>query len=139
MRWARSEPSAASQHPVGDGAYSAFASFSFHPVKTLATGEGGMLTTNDAGLAARARSLRGHGMVRPPGSDPWWYEMPEIGFNYRLPDVLCALGISQLAKLDRFVARRRALTARYAERLARCRRACAWRPALTIPTPPCTC
>lgn len=105
-------------HPVGDGAYSAFASFSFHPVKTLATGEGGMLTTNDAGLAARARSLRGHGMVRPPGADPWWYEMPEIGFNYRLPDVLCALGLSQLAKLDRFVARRRALTARYAARLA---------------------
>ncbi len=106
------------EHRVGDGAYSAFASFSFHPVKTLATGEGGMLTTNDAALAARARSLRGHGMVRPPGSDPWWYEMPEIGFNYRIPDVLCALGLSQLAKLDRFVARRQALTARYADRLA---------------------
>jgi UDP-4-amino-4,6-dideoxy-N-acetyl-beta-L-altrosamine transaminase len=105
-------------HPVGDGAYCAFASFSFHPVKTLATGEGGMLTTNDAALAARARSLRGHGMVRPPGADPWWYEMPEIGFNYRIPDVLCALGLSQLAKLDRFVARRRALTALYTERLA---------------------
>ncbi|PTS91429.1 MULTISPECIES: UDP-4-amino-4,6-dideoxy-N-acetyl-beta-L-altrosamine transaminase [unclassified Caulobacter] len=105
-------------HPVGDGAYSAFASFSFHPVKTLATGEGGMLTTNDAGLAARARSLRGHGMVRPVGADPWWYEMPELGFNYRIPDVLCALGLSQLAKLDRFVARRRALTALYAEQLA---------------------
>jgi UDP-4-amino-4,6-dideoxy-N-acetyl-beta-L-altrosamine transaminase len=106
------------EHPVGDGAYSAFASFSFHPVKTLATGEGGMLTTNDADLAARARNFRGHGMVRPPGSDPWWYEMPELGFNFRIPDVLCALGISQLAKLDRFVARRRALTARYVERLA---------------------
>jgi len=105
-------------HPVGDGAYSAFASFSFHPVKTLATGEGGMLTTNDAALAARARSLRGHGMVRPDGADPWWYEMPELGFNYRIPDVLCALGLSQLAKLDRFVARRRALTALYAEQLA---------------------
>ena len=105
-------------HRVGDGAYSAFASFSFHPVKTLATGEGGMLTTNDAALAARARSLRSHGMVRPPGSDPWWYEMPEIGFNYRIPDVLCALGLSQLAKLDRFVARRRALTALYVEQLA---------------------
>jgi UDP-4-amino-4,6-dideoxy-N-acetyl-beta-L-altrosamine transaminase len=105
-------------HPVGDGAYSAFASFSFHPVKTLATGEGGMLTTNDAALAARARSLRSHGMVRPAGAEPWVYEMPELGFNYRIPDVLCALGISQLAKLDRFVARRRELTALYAERLA---------------------
>lgn len=105
-------------HPVGDGAYSAFASFSFHPVKTLATGEGGMLTTNDAALAARARSLRGHGMVRPAGAEPWVYEMPELGFNYRIPDVLCALGISQLAKLDRFAERRRALAARYAELLA---------------------
>jgi dTDP-4-amino-4,6-dideoxygalactose transaminase len=105
-------------HPVGDGAYSSFASFSFHPVKTLATGEGGMLTTNDATLAARARSLRGHGMVRPAGAEPWVYEMPELGFNYRIPDVLCALGISQLAKLDRFVARRKALTALYVDKLA---------------------
>lgn len=105
-------------HPVGDGAYSSFASFSFHPVKTLATGEGGMLTTNDAALAARARSLRSHGMVRPAGAEPWVYEMPELGFNYRIPDVLCALGISQLAKLDRFVARRKALTALYVDRLA---------------------
>lgn len=105
-------------HPVGDCAYSSFASFSFHPVKTLATGEGGMLTTNDAALAAKARLLRSHGMVREPGGDPWWYEMPELGFNYRIPDVLCALGLSQLAKLDRFVARRRALTALYATLLA---------------------
>jgi UDP-4-amino-4,6-dideoxy-N-acetyl-beta-L-altrosamine transaminase len=110
-------------HPVGDGAYSSFASFSFHPVKTLATGEGGMLTTNDAELAARARLLRSHGMVRPAGGEPWWYEMPELGFNYRIPDILCALGLSQLAKLDRFVARRRALTALYAKLLAeRCPR-----------------
>jgi UDP-4-amino-4,6-dideoxy-N-acetyl-beta-L-altrosamine transaminase len=118
------------QHPVGDGAYSAFASFSFHPVKTLATGEGGMLTTNDAALAARARSLRGHGMARPAGADPWWYEMGELGFNYRIPDVLCALGLSQLAKLDRFVARRRALAALYAERLA------ALAPIVTLATSP---
>ena len=110
-------------HPVGDGAYSSFASFSFHPVKTLATGEGGMLTTNDAGLAAKVRLLRSHGMVREPGGDPWWYEMPELGFNYRIPDILCALGLSQLAKLDRFVARRRELTALYGLRLAeRCPR-----------------
>lgn len=104
-------------HPVGDGAYSSFASFSFHPVKTLATGEGGMLTTNDKALAERARLLRSHGMVRPAGGDPWWYEMSELGFNYRIPDVLCALGLSQLNKLDRFVARRRELTALYARLL----------------------
>jgi UDP-4-amino-4,6-dideoxy-N-acetyl-beta-L-altrosamine transaminase len=105
-------------HPVGDCAFSSFASFSFHPVKTLATGEGGMLTTNDPALAAKARLLRSHGMIREPGGDPWWYEMPELGFNYRIPDVLCALGLSQLSKLDRFVARRRELTALYAKRLA---------------------
>jgi UDP-4-amino-4,6-dideoxy-N-acetyl-beta-L-altrosamine transaminase len=98
---------------VGDCRHSAMATFSFHPVKTIATGEGGMVTTNDDRLAERLRRLRTHGMVRPEGADPWWYEMPEVGFNYRLPDILCALGLSQLAKLDRFVARRRELTARY--------------------------
>lgn len=103
---------------VGDARHSAMATFSFHPVKTIATGEGGMVTTNDPALAERLRRLRSHGMVRPPGADPWWYEMTEPGFNYRLPDLLCALGLSQLAKLDRFSARRRALTAAYAEALA---------------------
>lgn len=98
---------------VGDCAHSAMATFSFHPVKTIATGEGGMVTTNDARLAERLRRLRSHGMIRPQDGDPWWYEMPEIGFNYRLPDILCALGISQLAKLDAFAARRRILAARY--------------------------
>jgi UDP-4-amino-4,6-dideoxy-N-acetyl-beta-L-altrosamine transaminase len=104
--------------PVGSCAHSAMATFSFHPVKTIATGEGGMVATNDAGLAARLKTLRSHGMLRPEGCDPWWYEMPEPGFNYRLPDILCALGLSQLAKLGRFAARRRALAARYRERLA---------------------
>ncbi len=103
---------------VGDACHSAMATFSFHPVKTIATGEGGMVTTNDAGLAERLRSLRSHGMVRPPGAEPWWYEMAEPGFNYRLRDILCALGLSQLRKLDRFAARRRALAARYAQHLA---------------------
>lgn len=102
---------------VGDCAHSAMATFSFHPVKTIATGEGGMVTTNDDRLAERLRRLRSHGMIRPAGADPWWYEMPEIGFNYRLPDILCALGISQLAKLEAFAARRRALAARYAAAL----------------------
>jgi UDP-4-amino-4,6-dideoxy-N-acetyl-beta-L-altrosamine transaminase len=98
---------------VGDVRHSAMATFSFHPVKTIATGEGGMATTNDPALAERLRTLRSHGMVRPQGAEPWWYEMPEIGFNYRLPDVLCALGLSQLAKLDRFAARRRDLAQAY--------------------------
>jgi dTDP-4-amino-4,6-dideoxygalactose transaminase len=103
---------------IGDVRHSAMATFSFHPVKTIATGEGGMVTTNNPALAERLRRLRSHGMVRPEGADPWWYEMPEPGFNYRLPDILCALGLSQLKKLDRFAARRRALAASYAEALA---------------------
>ena len=98
---------------VGDGRWGDLAVFSFHPVKTLTTAEGGMITTGDARLAERLRTFRSHGMIRPPGADPWWYEMPELGFNYRLPDVLCALGLSQLAKLPRFAERRRGLTARY--------------------------
>ena len=98
---------------VGDVRHSAMATFSFHPVKTIATGEGGMVTTNDPVLADRLRLLRSHGMVRPQDADPWWYEMPEPGFNYRLPDILCALGLSQLAKLDRFAARRRVLAKAY--------------------------
>jgi UDP-4-amino-4,6-dideoxy-N-acetyl-beta-L-altrosamine transaminase len=103
---------------VGDARHSAMATFSFHPVKTIATGEGGMVTTNDDALADRLRILRSHGMVRPTGGEPWWYEMPEPGFNYRLPDILCALGLSQLGKLPRFVARRQALAAAYEAALA---------------------
>lgn len=103
---------------VGDVRHSAMATFSFHPVKTIATGEGGMVTTNDPRLAERLRVLRSHGMLRPEGADPWWYEMPEPGFNYRLPDILCALGLSQLKKLPRFAARRRALARLYREALA---------------------
>jgi UDP-4-amino-4,6-dideoxy-N-acetyl-beta-L-altrosamine transaminase len=109
---------------AGDARHSAMATFSFHPVKTIATGEGGMVTTNDAALAQRLKVMRSHGMVRPPNSadggsaDPWVYEMPEPGFNYRLPDILCALGLSQLAKLPRFAARRRALAKAYEAALA---------------------
>jgi dTDP-4-amino-4,6-dideoxygalactose transaminase len=94
------------------------ATFSFHPVKTIATAEGGMVTTNDPALVERIRTFRSHGMTRSEGAEPWAYEMAEPGFNYRLPDVLCALGLSQLAKLDRFVARRRALARAYTEVLA---------------------
>jgi dTDP-4-amino-4,6-dideoxygalactose transaminase len=103
---------------VGDGRWSDMAVFSFHPVKTLTTGEGGMVTTEDPLLAERLRTLRSHGMLRPAGADPWWYEMPQIGFNYRLPDILCALGLSQLNKLPRFVERRRELARHYEAALA---------------------
>ncbi|MDP2214528.1 UDP-4-amino-4,6-dideoxy-N-acetyl-beta-L-altrosamine transaminase [Phenylobacterium sp.] len=99
---------------VGSGRWSSAATFSFHPVKTIATGEGGMVATPDADVAERLRRLRSHGMVRPADADPWWYEMAEPGFNYRLPDILCALGQSQLSKLPRFASARQALAARYA-------------------------
>jgi UDP-4-amino-4,6-dideoxy-N-acetyl-beta-L-altrosamine transaminase len=112
---------------VGDGRHSPMACFSFHPVKTMTTAEGGMVTTNDPVLARRMTLLRSHGITRDVAeftapelsldasgaANPWSYEMQALGFNYRLPDLLCALGLSQLAKLDRFVEQRRALTARY--------------------------
>jgi dTDP-4-amino-4,6-dideoxygalactose transaminase len=103
---------------AGDGRWGDLAVFSFHPVKTLTTGEGGMVTTPDPLIARRLRLMRSHGMVRPEGADPWWYEMDEPGFNYRLPDLNCALGLSQLAKLPRFAERRRALARRYESALA---------------------
>lgn len=116
---------------VGAVPASRAAAFSTHAVKGVTTAEGGVTTTQDAALAERMRSLRSHGMTRQPEAfrnvdlafsdgvaNPWYYEMPEVGWNYRLPDVLCALGISQLAKFDRFIARRRALAARYEELLA---------------------
>jgi UDP-4-amino-4,6-dideoxy-N-acetyl-beta-L-altrosamine transaminase len=117
---------------VGSCADATMATFSFHPVKTVAMGEGGAITTNDGTIARRLRSLRSHGMVREPAAfqtreqafaadgapNPWYYEMPEPGFNYRASDIHCALGLSQLRKLDRFVASRRALAAAYDQALA---------------------
>tara|TARA_Y100001934_G_scaffold267468_1_gene348209 strand:- start:153 stop:1373 length:1221 start_codon:yes stop_codon:yes gene_type:complete len=117
---------------IGDCRHGAMATFSFHPVKTIALGEGGAVTTNDDILAERLRLARNHGMIRNPAdfvntelaidangkANPWYYEMAEPGFNYRLTDIQCALGLSQIAKLDDFAARRRALASRYSERLA---------------------
>jgi UDP-4-amino-4,6-dideoxy-N-acetyl-beta-L-altrosamine transaminase len=118
--------------PIGDGRLAAMTTFSFHPVKTIAMGEGGAITTNDDALAADLRRLRSHGMSHDAASmqnadlafddsgelNPWYYEMPEVGLNYRVTDIQCALGLSQMKKLARFVARRRALAARYDSLLA---------------------
>lgn len=116
---------------VGANAHSVAACFSTHPVKAVATGEGGLVTTRDVQRAARMRRLRSHGMNHDAAQfenreaafsggapNPWYYEMAEIGWNYRIPDILCALGISQLKKLPGFHARRRAIAARYDALLA---------------------
>jgi UDP-4-amino-4,6-dideoxy-N-acetyl-beta-L-altrosamine transaminase len=120
------------EHAIGACAHSDMATFSFHPVKTIAMGEGGAVTTNDDQLAVRLRDLRNHGMSREPdrytrdelafdasGSpQPWYYEMHEPGLNYRSSGLHCALGLSQLGKLDRFVNRRRELVEHYDRRIA---------------------
>lgn len=114
-------------HPWAD-----ITTFSFHPVKTLTTGEGGMIVTDNDEFARRARLLRAHGIVRDPakfqgfGSDdpayrekgPWVYEMQELGFNHRITDIQCALGRSQLKKLNQFIDRRLEIVACYNEAFA---------------------
>ena len=91
--------------------------FSFHPVKHLTTGEGGMVTTNDARLAETLRRFRNHGISsearQRQEAGQWFYEMVLLGFNYRLTDIACALGLSQLEKLDANLARRREIAAQY--------------------------
>ena len=87
--------------------------FSFHPVKHLTTAEGGAITTNNKETYEKLISLRGHGMVKTPEMKPWEYEMRELGFNYRITDIQCALGISQLKKLPSFVERRFEIAKRY--------------------------
>jgi UDP-4-amino-4,6-dideoxy-N-acetyl-beta-L-altrosamine transaminase len=111
---------------VGAAQHSAAACFSTHPVKAITTGEGGVVTTREAEMAARMRRLRSHGMNRDSEAfvdraqgfegnvpNPWYYDMTEIGWNYRIPDVLCALGLSQLKKLARFHSRKREIAALY--------------------------
>jgi perosamine synthetase len=104
--------------------------FSFHPVKHLTTGEGGMVTTNDGRLAETLRRFRNHGISsearQRQESVQWFYEMVLLGFNYRLTDIACALGLSQLGKLDANLARRREISAQYAAAFGD------W-PAITIP------
>ena len=104
--------------PVGNCAHSDLCCFSFHPVKVVTTGEGGAVTTNDAELAAALRRFGRHGVRPRPDLGGWAYEIIDEGFNYRLSDIAAALGTSQLAKLDRFVARRNELADRYRVLLA---------------------
>jgi UDP-4-amino-4,6-dideoxy-N-acetyl-beta-L-altrosamine transaminase len=105
--------------PVGDCRYGDIAVFSFHPVKIITTGEGGMAMTNDPELAARMALLRTHGVTRDPArmfsqsEGGWYYEQVALGFNYRLTDIQAALGYSQFQRIDDFLARRRQLAARY--------------------------
>ena len=114
----------------GANLHSAIACFSSHPVKAIATGEGGMATTSDSHLAQRMALLRNHGLSRDHSTfvnralafdehvpNPWYYEMVEIGWNYRLPDVLCALGISQLRRLRALHERRVDIAVLYESRL----------------------
>jgi UDP-4-amino-4,6-dideoxy-N-acetyl-beta-L-altrosamine transaminase len=89
--------------------------FSFHPVKHLTTGEGGAVTTNSKEIYEKLLILRNHGMVRTKEMKPWQYEMRELGFNYRITDIQCALGISQLKKLPAFIERRVKIAKKYDE------------------------
>lgn len=99
--------------PVGNCARSDMCMFSFHPVKHVTTGEGGVITTNSDELAERLQRFRSHGTVPKPECGGWYYEVEETGYNYRITDMQAALGVSQMSKLDRFLARRRELAARY--------------------------
>ena len=110
--------------PVGNCRYSDITIFSFHPVKIITTGEGGMAMTNDPALAKTMSMLRSHGITRDPAAmawdseGPWYYQQVELGYNYRITDLQAALGHSQLARLDDYVARRHAIAARYDAALA---------------------
>lgn len=104
----------------GNGQFADLSVFSFHPVKHIACGEGGMITTNSLDLYKKLLLLRTHGITKDPAlmkssNEPWSYEMQELGFNYRMPDMLCALGISQLRKAEQALARRQEIATRYNE------------------------
>jgi UDP-4-amino-4,6-dideoxy-N-acetyl-beta-L-altrosamine transaminase len=106
--------------PIGNCRYSDISVFSFHPVKIITSGEGGMAVTNDDALAKRLRLLRSHGitstpadMQARPAQEIWNYQQIGLGFNYRMTDILAALGLSQMQRLDEFVSRRHAIAKRY--------------------------
>ncbi len=107
------------QKPVGSCKFSDMTVFSFHPVKIITTGEGGIVTTNDKKLFERLSRLRSHGMTREqtlmhePSHGPWYYEQIELGYNYRITDIQAALGLSQFQRIDQFVANRQEIAHRY--------------------------
>ncbi|BCO14336.1 UDP-4-amino-4,6-dideoxy-N-acetyl-beta-L-altrosamine transaminase [Aeromonas hydrophila] len=110
--------------PIGSCLHSDMTVFSFHPVKPITTAEGGAVTTRDQQLAAKLRLYRSHGITRDPQAllmpspGEWYYEQQLLGFNYRLTDIQAALGLSQLSRLDQFIAQRRELARRYDELLS---------------------
>jgi UDP-4-amino-4,6-dideoxy-N-acetyl-beta-L-altrosamine transaminase len=111
------------EEPVGNCRYSDITVFSFHPVKIITTGEGGMALTNDVALASKMALLRSHGITRDPDQmtkepdGPWYYQQIELGFNYRMTDIQASLGVSQMCRLNDYVVRRQELARRYNELL----------------------
>lgn len=109
--------------PVGSCRFSDITVFSFHPVKIITTGEGGMAVTNNPTLDKRMRAFRSHGITREPGDmtepshGPWYYQMLSLGYNYRMTDIQAALGLSQMAKLSSFVETRNTLARNYIHQL----------------------
>ncbi len=109
---------------IGNCRYSDITVFSFHPVKIITTAEGGMALTNDAELANKMALLRSHGITRDPAQmthaadGPWYYQQIDLGFNYRMTELQAALGVTQMERLDQFVARRHQLARRYDDLLA---------------------
>lgn len=107
------------------GTLSDMTTFSFHPVKPITTGEGGMIVTDNEEFYKKMMLFRSHGITRDENlmtrnDGPWFYQQLDLGYNYRITDIQCALGCSQMKKLDRFLARRKEIVARYNEAFADC-------------------